>query len=819
MKPFRLTLSLLVLIGCLSSVAQRAAAAVYCIDSPAALQTAVNTAQNTDEDNDFLLVQGNYALIASVSYNSPFRRAVSFRGGYAAGCNVLQRQLNASNTVIDGQSIAGRRFLAIGTRGVIVEGLTFKNLAGGSNSAVQLDGGVGGDAYVELRNSIVTGSSSNAPAVYIRALGGGLITNNLVYANTAPNAMYVDAVSPARRVVVSHNTVASNSAVGIGIAAGLSIPSILTSNVLWGNGGSDLKSDDYGVFALFNTIGSQSLQAPFRIGSTGNNAINPQLDASFHPTAASTSIVNTGSTLVAGITSLDLDGTARTVGSTPDRGAYEYTTNDYTGHTYTVSTTADSGAGSLRSAITLANAAGVPARITFNVGCAPAVITLTSVLPDIQVPLKIDGYSQAGSARNALANGFNGKLCIALLRGSTTGYALRVAIGSPAARLDVSGLVFSFFPGSAIALSDGTGHVIRGNSFGVQVPANGAYPGTGAVFGNGAAMSLSGNAFAATIGGPSSGDRNLIGNGVSPVGYGINLSQQINEWGMHTVQNNYIGVSADGLGDAGNVGDGVALYASGYDDISDNVIGNNGGSGISISGNQSSYPLYTVIQRNVIGENVAGIASGNTKAGVLIVGSSSNTVGSGKLSGDATTNGNVIGGNGGPGIWIDSINANPNTLSNSNFVAINDFDANGGLAIDLDALGPLANDPGDADGGANSGLNKPTMTSALIATPGVLEVAANFSGAASTYGAFFFYYSAACDASGVGPGSVYLGSATLSADNQGNANAVVRLKGSVAAGGVITATAAKSTETSEFGNCKTLQQDYLFQNGFDLPTP
>ena len=69
--------------------------------------------------------------------------------------------------------------------------------------------------------------------------------------------------------------------------------------------------------------------------------------------------------------------------------------------TYTVTTTADSGAGSLRQAVTDANGAAGPHTIAFNiVGTGPHTIALATDLPMISVDagLTIDGTTQPGFA-------------------------------------------------------------------------------------------------------------------------------------------------------------------------------------------------------------------------------------------------------------------------------------------------------------------------------------------------------------------------------------------------------------------------------------
>jgi hypothetical protein len=75
-------------------------------------------------------------------------------------------------------------------------------------------------------------------------------------------------------------------------------------------------------------------------------------------------------------------------------------------NTYTVTTTADSGAGSLRQAILDANANPGADTISFNItGSGVQTITPSSALPAITSPVTIDGFSQPGSLANTNPTG------------------------------------------------------------------------------------------------------------------------------------------------------------------------------------------------------------------------------------------------------------------------------------------------------------------------------------------------------------------------------------------------------------------------------
>lgn len=78
------------------------------------------------------------------------------------------------------------------------------------------------------------------------------------------------------------------------------------------------------------------------------------------------------------------------------------------GGSFTVTTTADTGPGSLRQAIINANANPDAATIRFKIpGSGVKTITPATPLPPITAPVKIDGYTQPGASPNTLAIGDN----------------------------------------------------------------------------------------------------------------------------------------------------------------------------------------------------------------------------------------------------------------------------------------------------------------------------------------------------------------------------------------------------------------------------
>ncbi len=140
---------------------------------------------------------------------------------------------------------------------------------------------------------------------------------------------------------------------------------------------------------------------------------------------------------------------------------------------FAVTSTNDSGTGSLRWAIEQANANGNPGtvdQIVFNIsGSGLHTIELLSPLPTITVeggPVAIDGYSQSGSSVNTLENGNNAVLTIELNGASAGADANGLVID--AGHSTVRGLVINRFSGSGIVLESGSDNVVEGNFIGTD---------------------------------------------------------------------------------------------------------------------------------------------------------------------------------------------------------------------------------------------------------------------------------------------------------------------------------------------------------------
>jgi hypothetical protein len=316
--------------------------------------------------------------------------------------------------------------------------------------------------------------------------------------------------------------------------------------------------------------------------------------------------------------------------------------------TYTVTTTADAGVGSLRQEILDANAHTGGDLVTFNIpGTGVQTITPVTPLPAITDPVTINGYSQPGSAKNTTRNGDNAVLLIQL-----DGYSLMTSavhangLTIQAINCTVEGLVIGRFLGSAIALTGGSNNKVQGNFLGTDPTGTqdrlNFYDGVAVLSGSSTNL----------IGGPSLGLRNLLsGNGDN----GVLIANSVG----NRVQGNFIGTDRTGRLPLGNLGRGVMVTSADPNHpASNNQIGGGvAGAGNLIAGNfatgvrlDQAAANNNKVQGNLIGTDVTGNAAiGNGFYGIRINGGASHNL----IGGTTTGAGNVISGNNYNGLAID----------------------------------------------------------------------------------------------------------------------------------------------------------------------
>ncbi len=336
-----------------------------------------------------------------------------------------------------------------------------------------------------------------------------------------------------------------------------------------------------------------------------------------------------------------------------------------------VTSTNDTGSGSLRQAILDANSTSEPDVIAFQIpGGGPFTISPVSKLPPITAPVRIDGTTQPGYAGTPLIE-LNG----ASMPAESDG--LLITGGASVIR----GLAINHCKRDGIRIQGPGGNSIEGNYLGTDPSGTIARPnGESGVF-----LFRSGTN---VIGGGSLAARNVISGGNLNGIFVLDPPSRKN-----VIEGNFIGVSATGTGALGNQQNGIAIASAPECRISNNVISGNGESGVYLLGAAAT---NNVIEANLIGTDFTGkVAIGNRLDGVTIYGAAGNTIG-----GTAMEERNVISGNVNVGVRITLGSARRNVVM-GNYIGT---DATGLMSLANRTNGvTVAGAPGNTVGGTIAG--------------------------------------------------------------------------------------------------------------------
>ncbi len=297
----------------------------------------------------------------------------------------------------------------------------------------------------------------------------------------------------------------------------------------------------------------------------------------------------------------------------------------------TVSTTADSGLGSLRQAILDANTTP-NSTITFSIASGHQVISPLSALPAISgAGTVIDATSQPGFVNTPLIE----------INGSQAG-ANVIGLTTLADNCTIKSVIINNFAGSGILIS-GSQNAIFGCFIGTDATGTLAQPneGDGIDVFNVAASSLTGT----IIGSQTNGQGNLVSGNA---GIGINVfSSAPTSIDSTTIAGNVVGTDISGNSALSNGGDGI--FVGGFSDISNTVIRGNLVSGNTTSGinlNIGAGTLdQTIIQGNLVGTNLGGTAAiGNGQDSVQLLAIQTGVIQNTFIGGSGAGQGNVISG-------------------------------------------------------------------------------------------------------------------------------------------------------------------------------
>jgi titin len=307
--------------------------------------------------------------------------------------------------------------------------------------------------------------------------------------------------------------------------------------------------------------------------------------------------------------------------------------------TYTVTTTADSGSGSLREAIVDANSTAGADEIHFNIpGTGVKTIAPTSELPTISDSVTIDGYTQPGATPNTNPTGALNSVQRIEINGSGTTGVPGVTISSGSSV--VKGLVINRFLGPQILVNDLGSNQIGGNYLGTNAAGTAA---AGAGYGPGISVdgsdsNLVGAWFLTAM-------RNLIsGNGT----HGIQI---LNGGELNGVQGNLVGTNKAGMAALPNSGAGVLIDSSDF-----NTVGVATASGRNVlSGNtQEGVQLNSADLNSVFGNYIGTSANGRSNLGNGTFGVADFTGQNNVIGGSATAERNLVSGNLSGGVLANS---------------------------------------------------------------------------------------------------------------------------------------------------------------------
>ena len=345
-----------------------------------------------------------------------------------------------------------------------------------------------------------------------------------------------------------------------------------------------------------------------------------------------------------------------------------------------VTNTNNSGSGSLRAAITAANANGKDgAIVSFQIGssCGPHVIHLATALPDLTAETHIEGYSQPGSSKNTLdyTTGNDAAICIVLDGGNKVDDAFTVpASVKDAMTMSVQGVAFGGFTHSAVNLRGGSEHVVAGIRTGGTL--GGVHLDT-----NSYGVILAAGVHDTTIGGDDDGDVNQFGDITHNAIY-------VGAANVNTLRNNIAGFV--------------------FNAHQQHVVLPTGGAGIAIGGSYNVVLDADIENAGASGVHVSNLAAHDNRVYGSIF---ANNAGDGVLIDDDAhyneIDQNDIHNNGGAGVRV--INGQ------GNWIVRNSMADNAGIGIDLAGAGVTPNDNDSQQPSpdyANLGLNFPVLTSA-----------------------------------------------------------------------------------------------------------
>ena len=517
-----------------------------------------------------ITITGTFNALANTPYRIEFYANTT---GDASGYGEGQRLIGSTTLTTDGSGNATINSL-----------LTVVVAAGESITATATKSNVGFTAYTDTSefsaNVVATVPSWPISGTVYEDInyGGGAGRTQAASAGAAVNAARVELYDGAGAFVTSTNTAADGSYTFNSLTAGTYYVRVASQTVLSTRTGSGATLRGVLTWRADASSGAAVAVTNF-VGGTNPSAVDPGNGGGGTSFNTATNVFTAG-----------LAGTAHAVSPVVITSA-AVTGVNFGFNFSTVVNTNDSGQGSLRQAITNANAldntglaqsgrtAGIE-NLVFMIGNGSAAAGLrntinyfsggvasiapASALPTVSAPLVLDAQTQPGWALAPIVE----------LNGTGAG------AGTSGLRLDAAGTVLrgfvvNRFAAEGVTTTAGAGLVIQGNYIGTNAAGTAASP--NALSGIWINQSAGGH----QIGGTTAAQRNVVSGQTTFQGVAIAGGSG------SVVQGNYIGSSADGTVALGNASDGIKLYGSvsnttigGTAAGAGNLIRSNGGRGI-----------------------------------------------------------------------------------------------------------------------------------------------------------------------------------------------------------------------------------------------
>jgi hypothetical protein len=651
------------------------------------------------------IIQGNYIGLnpAGTAAIANTTRGVQFSGGAVSNTfggttpgagNVvsgnptgIQFTANSNNNLVQGNIIglnAAATAALPNATGILVQDSSGNAIGGtttGAGNVISANTGIGlsitapgSTGSAGVGGTLVQGNTINAGGIGIQLTTASGVT----IGGTAAGAPNVIAFNNGRGVnvvsgtgnAISGNTIFANGSLGIDLGGNGVTANDAGSPPDQDTGANNLQNFPVLTLATsgasLTTIAGTLASTPsttFRIELFANDSCDGSGNGEGQEFIAATNVTTNGSGNASFNQDFPLVATGRVVtatatdpnGNTSEFGSCRLVVGP---SSFAVSTTADSGPGSLRQAILNANAnGGVVDTITFGIpGGGAQTIAPLSALPTITDPVIIDATTEPGFAGQPIIE----------LNGSSAGGGVN-GLSLSAGSSTVRGLVINRFTAAGIVVSGAGGNVIATNYIGLNLAGNAASAnGTGGI-----RISNSPNN---TIGGTAPGARNVVSG--SSTSFDIDISGAAATGNI--VQGNYLGLNAAGTGGLSVAGFGISISSSG------NVVGGTSAAARNvISGHNPSIGVLlsnpagpgNLVQGNYIGLNAAGTAAVPNGGSGIQIGfpAAGNVVGIGNtIGGTSPGAGNVISGNtNGTGAGISFFGgANGNTVQ-GNLIGVN----------------------------------------------------------------------------------------------------------------------------------------------------